>query len=233
MSILSKFKKYTSILSSKCIVYQPGRVGSTGVTNTAKDVFGKNSVMHLHSAGFDRVYCIKRPNYYRYINFSLAKFFSWLLIIKKIIKREKTLILVPLRDPMARNRSVFIEYFEILVAKAREEAWYRSMYKGNKSEFVQKVYDELLEHNGFKLWVDFELRAFAGDQVRGIEVPPNNLILIENFACRVCIFDVKNSKEVLLSQLGVESAESKKENTGNTKWCYDFLDEVQFCKNNE
>lgn len=226
MSISSKFKKYVSIVGSSCIVYQPGRVGSTGVTNTAKSVFGADKVIHLHSAGFDRVYCIKRPIIYSYINYFLAKILKVLLSMKRFFTGSKTLILVPMRDVNARNRSVFIEYFELLVAQAREEVWYRELYKGSQAVFIKKVFDELLEKDGFELWVANELKAFIGSRSEEIAIPPIENIIIETYSSRICIFDVKNGADVLLQELGVKSLESRTENTGSSKWCFDFISNI-------
>lgn len=222
MSILTKLDKYISIYKSKCIVYQPGRVGSTGVTNSAKSIFGEDRVIHLHSAGLDRVYCMKsRPLYYK-VNYILGFLLRLALNVKRLFKGQKTLILVPMRDEEKRNKSVFIEYFELLVAQARQEKWYRELYKGDTNVFIKRVYDELLEKDGFRLWVDIELKGLIGDVVR--EIPPSAPIVIETYSSRVCLFDVKDSSTVIKDELGIDWKEEVTTNTGRSKWCYDFID---------
>lgn len=223
MSISTKFKKYKKLLSANCIVYQPGRVGSTAVTKAMSSVLGNENVVHLHSAGFDRVYCMKRPTFYRTINAILARCLGLLLLTKKVITGKSTIVLVPLRDAESRNHSVFLSYFELLVAEARKMPWYRSYFQSDSTIFLNKVFDETVEKNGINLWLKHDLQPFLGGHLRLSITPSIEYKKIDRFWAKCYIFNITESNSILDKEFNVKKPMDQKENTGKRKWCYDFV----------
>jgi len=214
--MLQKLTKY--INKDLVLVYQYGKVGSTTISHSVP-----NSI-NVHDL-YGTVMCppgfkYRHGLFYRKIYFPIDR-----LVRRTLIRRNKKIkIIVPVRDPVDRNVSMFFQdlpfYYVDYFAKHKGYA------KSEGNDLLKDVFIKSFNHQSPDEWFSREFSRFTGISVDEIEFDSNSFYCCVEKGKYSCLIIKSESIKSLLGKKVIEDFVKKDVvwrdvNRGGMKWYKD------------
>ena len=214
-------KRFTDMVSeyrdeSRPLIYQMGKVGSTMLEHSLKGAINihtlyANSTCPPH-------FNIQRRGVKGWVRYELPFYFKrW-----AIKRRTKVNIVSVVRDPIARNRSM---YFQDLAHWL--SAYIRQFDANAKTEGLDlliECYRDFFNHDYAEHWFDNEIRRLTGIDIFKHGFTPGQAQVIENQKYRLFVVrleDLESNLQALSDFLG-QSIKPVSANRGEKKWYGDL-----------
>lgn len=219
-------KKYRKLLAKRygikdpILVYQMGKVGSTTVYQSLKDLELEVSIYHIHLLNnLDEIETSIRRNYSNPKE-TLAEIEKGRKLRKKILSGqfEKVNIISLVREPVKRNIAAFFQNINEVIPD------YKKRYQNNSLtvDDMVKIFLNQYDHNGPLNWFDSQLKDVFNIDVFSSNFPKDlgykiyrenkmNLLLVRLENLNICI------KNAMKEFLGIKNFELVSANIGSKK----------------
>lgn len=210
---------WNDITSPPILIYQMGKVGSKSIAYSLT-ASGVKNVHHIHFLQRENVYMFSP----RTIQSNQRIFWENTLKIQQrlceitplqIHRLSKVRIITMIRDPIARNISLFFHLFPVYTGSSAENTVY-------SIETLNQIFLHQLRHTMPLDWFDLELKAATGIDVYQYTFPKEqgHLIIEENSVNLLilkCELPDDIKVQVVSDFLGIEGFHLKRENEGLSK----------------
>ena len=197
------------------LVYQFGKVGSTTLANAI------NSAVNVHDLYANPIspatFRLRNPWTYRWFGFPADRAFRRLCINL----RKQTDVVVPVREPFARNLSMFFQDLPFWYVKHFSEN--RAYAKNEGNSLLKQVFLETFDHDGCDRWFKNEFCRFVGlgfddlpfDRTEGFSLVEN-----KRRRCLLLTTDRMSASDgmSIVSDFLGRPIEIESQNRGNEKW---------------
>ena len=228
--MIKQIRKYLNMRNSFVFVYQMGKVGSDAIVQA----LGSDKSEHIHT------FYGKNQNDKYIFNNSRPKrikdaihFFIKRLAIKVIFKKIKIITIV--RDPFARDVSMFFQDIEAYIYKYRNKSFYNYIQfnKSGTSPLIT-LFENCYDFEYGLNWFDKELKRFTGIDIYQYK-PQNGTIRIETKKYSILCLHINSiyKKRDIISDFSGKEVTIKASNDGRKKWYSEIYKEFKKNINNQ